>query len=71
MEIAYSVNNVLIRLTEERWKHISPGHPEMASYFDEILETIEKPDAVYKGEKGEFIAVRKIKETNAKVALVA
>jgi len=42
----------------------------MASYFDENLETIEKPNAVYKGEKGEFIAVRKIKETNDKFVVV-
>ena len=45
--IASSVNNVSIRLTEERWQHITIGHPEMADYFYEILETIENPYIIF------------------------
>ncbi|HSU49383.1 MAG TPA: hypothetical protein VLJ41_02290 [Segetibacter sp.] len=43
MDIAISKNTVPIRLTEERWYHISTGHPEVAAYYFEILETIENP----------------------------
>lgn len=31
MRIVGSVNEVPIRLTEERWEHISRRHPEMKS----------------------------------------
>ncbi len=32
MEIAYSVNDVQIRLTEERWEHIVRNKPYMETY---------------------------------------
>lgn len=48
-DIAISKNNVPIRLTDERWYHITTGHPEMADYYYEILETIESPVIIYKG----------------------
>lgn len=31
IDIATSVNGVPIRLTEERWSHITAGHPEIDS----------------------------------------
>lgn len=43
MDIAISINRIPIRLTDERWHHISTGHPEMADFYYEILETIENP----------------------------
>jgi hypothetical protein len=43
MDVAISKNKVPIRLTQERWYHISTGHPEIADYYYEILETIENP----------------------------
>lgn len=57
---ALSVNKIKIRLTDERWFHISEGHPEMAGLFFEILETIETPDFVAKGNTAELIAVKAI-----------
>lgn len=42
-DIAISKNNVPIRLTDKRWHHISTGHPEIADYYYDILETIENP----------------------------
>lgn len=54
---AKSKNGVPVRLTGERWVHISTGHPEMADYYYEILETIEKPAVIYKGTNGELIAI--------------
>ena len=55
MDIAISNNNVPIRLTDERWMHISTGHPEI-DYYYEILETIEIPEKIFEGESGEMIA---------------
>jgi hypothetical protein len=54
---ANSINNVSIRLTDERWHHITIGHPEMADYFYEIFETIENPNIIYEGNYGGLIAV--------------
>ena len=42
MDTAYSVNGVPIRLTHERWFHIIENHDDLASYFYEVLDTIEK-----------------------------
>jgi len=43
MDIVKSKNNVSIRLTEERWFHITEEHSEMAGYYFEVLETVEEP----------------------------
>ena len=40
-------------MTEERWYHITRGHPEMAVYYDEILEAVEHPEFVYLGSNEE------------------
>ena len=57
---AISKNNVQIRLTNERWKHISIGHPEMAEYFDQILDCVENPQIIYFGFESEFLAVKEL-----------
>jgi hypothetical protein len=57
MDIAISKNNVPIRLTTERWQHISIGHPEIADFYYEILDTIENPKIIYEGIEGGLIAV--------------
>ena len=62
MDIAYSVGRVPIRLTEERWFHITEGHPEIAGYYYNVLECIECPEVVYKGSENECIAVLKVDE---------
>jgi len=56
-DIAISKNHVQIRLNGERWYHITTGHPEMSDYYFEILETIENPVIIYKGNYGELIAI--------------
>jgi len=60
MEIIQSGNRVPIRLTEERWLHITEEHSEMAGYYFEVLETVQEPEAIYKGKTGELIAVKEI-----------
>ncbi len=58
MDIAYSVNNVPIRLTEERWYHVVENHDDVAGHYDDVLTTIENPELVIRGYKGSLIAVR-------------
>jgi len=57
VEIAYSVNGVPIRLTEERWEHIVGNKPYMVSYYQETLQAIENPTWVLRGYAGALIAV--------------
>lgn len=59
MDKAISKNKVPIRLTNERWQHISTGHPEIVDYYYEILETLEDPAIIYQGEFDALIAVSK------------
>lgn len=62
MDIAYSMNRVPIRLTEERWFHIVENHDEMAGYYEQALEAIEEPDYILSGYAGALIAVRRVAE---------
>jgi len=57
MDIAYSVNGVPIRLTEERWEHIVRSKPYMESYYDEVLDAIEHPTWILRGYAGALVAV--------------
>lgn len=58
---AISKNGVPVRLTEERWLHITTSHRELDSLdYQKVLEAIENPDAVFKGNRKELLAVRKI-----------
>jgi hypothetical protein len=63
MEIVYSVNEVPIRLTYERWYHIIENHDDMASHFYDVLETIEKPELVIRGGKGTLKATKSFSKT--------
>lgn len=58
--IVTSVNGVSIRLTEERWGHITSQHPEMEAYQAVILEAVASPDRVLDGGNGQLIAVRSV-----------
>ena len=60
MDLVKSKNDVPIRLTKERWFHITEEHSEMAGYYFEVLETVEEPEAIYEGKTGESLAVREV-----------
>lgn len=60
MESVQSRGGVNIRLTEERWLHITEEHSEMAGYYYDVLETVQEPEAVYEGKEGELLAVKEI-----------
>lgn len=68
MDIAYSVNNVPIRLTYERWYHITENHDDLASYYYDVLETVENPDFIVQGNRGTLKAT---KNTSKRKWLVA
>ena len=58
MDIAYSINGVPIRLTDERWRHIVENRDEMAGYRDACPGAIEEPDLILRGYRGALIAVK-------------
>ncbi len=60
MDAAYSINRVSIRLTYERWFHIIENHDDLASYYFEVLEAIECPDLVMRGNNNSYKAVKSI-----------
>jgi hypothetical protein len=60
MEIIQSKNGVPIRLTKERWFHITEEHSEMAGHYFEVLETVESPDTIYRGRTEKCIAIKEI-----------
>jgi hypothetical protein len=55
-DVAFSVDGVPIRLTDERWFHIVENHDDMAGYYDDILEVIENPEWVLLGQRGSEMA---------------
>ena len=60
MEKTTSKNGVQIRLTHERWTHITEEHTEIAGLRLEVLETVAQPDRVVEGQRGALLAVRAI-----------
>ncbi len=52
-----SKNGMLIRLTQERWKHICLMHPNLVNKQKKVLETINNPEIIFKGKAGALLAV--------------
>jgi hypothetical protein len=57
VEIAYSVNGVPIRLTDERWEHIVSNKPYMEGFYERILPAIEQPTWILQSYGGSLVAV--------------
>lgn len=57
LDIVYSINGVPIRITEERWEHVLEARPYMASHYDHVLDAIERPTYVLRGDGGTLKAV--------------
>jgi hypothetical protein len=55
-----SVQKIPIRLTGERWTHITEEHCELAGLRLEVLETVSQPERVLSGGEGELLAVREL-----------
>ncbi|MCK4736791.1 MAG: DUF2283 domain-containing protein [Methanophagales archaeon] len=56
--IIKSKNGIPVRLTSERWTHITSSHTDMNDNKDLLLKTVENPDMILKGVDGELRAVR-------------
>lgn len=55
-----SIHRTPIRLTDERWAHITEEHCELAGLRLEVLETVAKPERVLAGGEGEVLAIREL-----------
>jgi hypothetical protein len=53
-----SKNNVFIRLSDERWQHISEGHIELVNSKTDVLMVISNPQRIFEGSNGELLAIR-------------
>ena len=60
LDTVRSKNGVLIRLTDERWAHITEKHCELAGLRLEVVETVENPSRIMMGGKDELLAVREV-----------
>ena len=59
-ESVSSKNGVPIRLTDERWAHITEEHGELTGLRPEIVETVANPTAIFAGNRSELLAVREV-----------
>ena len=58
MHRATSVNGISVRLTDERWLHITEEHCELAGLLHDVLDAIAAPEKVLGGNEGELLAVK-------------
>lgn len=59
-DIILSIHRTPIRLTDERWAHITEEHCELAGLRLEVLETVAKPERVLAGGESEVLAIREL-----------
>ncbi len=55
-----SKGGIAIRLTDERWTHITEEHCELAGLRGEVIDTVSYPERILLGGDGELIAVREL-----------
>lgn len=63
MKFVFSVNGVPIRLTLEGLQHILNHHPELLGGEHRILETVNNPDILQKGDAGTLLAIKRFDKT--------
>ena len=59
-ETAISKNVISIRLTDERWAHITDEHCELTGLQANVLEAIAEPALIVGGGAGELLAIREL-----------
>lgn len=64
IETTRSISGQAIRLTLKQWFHITESHDYMAGNIANIMETVNSPDYIVKGSKGELIALKHYPVTN-------
>jgi hypothetical protein len=57
-----SKSGITIRLTDERWTHITEEHCELAGFRAEVVDTVAHPERILFGGDGELIAVRQLEQ---------
>ena len=57
---AISSRGIAIRLTDERWAHITEEHAELYGLREDLLKVIEEPVRIFEGGAGELLAVREL-----------
>ena len=67
-ETVTSRNGAAIRLTDERWSHITEEHAELAGHKWDVLETVAEPERILAGGAGELLALKK--QTDGKILVV-
>lgn len=55
-----SKHGIPIRLSDERWEHITTEHAELIDRRDQVLEAVANPERILAGNAGEQLAVREI-----------
>lgn len=58
ISIIITKSGVPIRLTDERWVHITEEHAELAGMRLDVLEAVLQPERILAGEEGELLAIR-------------
>lgn len=69
LSIVQSKNGIPIRLTDERWAHITEEHNELAGLRQEVLETVFAPERIFTGGYRELLAVRELEPQKWLVAV--
>ncbi len=57
-ETVTSRNGVPVRLTDERWTHITEEHSELAGLRPDVIEALVEPERIVAGGAGELLAIR-------------
>jgi hypothetical protein len=60
LQIITSKFGIPVRLTDERWAHITEEHSEVAGRRIEVLDAIAAPDRILQGNANELLAVKEI-----------
>jgi len=59
-----SISGKMIRLTLRQWLHITEAHDYMAGNIDKVMETVNSPEYLVEGLRGELVALKYYAETN-------
>ena len=59
-DVVLSKQDIPIRLSDERWSHITEEHCELSGMRLDILETVANPLRIVAGQMGECLAIREI-----------
>jgi hypothetical protein len=62
VDLVLSKQGVPIRLTDERWSHITEEHCELAELRSEVLETVFQPERILLGGDGEHLPIQEMEE---------